>query len=312
MKVHWPCYLFYMLIKRFVESYRPFIEKIGLFLLALSAAVSLTGCITFLTEINVTGDGSGTMVQTITMDPEQIKQSMEIVAKQMGATATESKAETKDKPASPPTEGPIKEDDLRGKAADLGQGVTFVSAKKIDTKTATGVKVTYAFKDITQLAFNPKPAAALGTEGAGASSEDALKFRFNRTSNGNAVVTVVLPPSKPDVPKEQTSAPPVPQGEESMMIMQMFKGLHMGITVNVAGKVVKTNSPYAEGSKVTLMDIDFDPLLADEKIFKTLNEKMEAAKGDDRKMLESLKGIKGIKITADPEVSIEFTPDKKP
>jgi len=34
--------------------------------------------------------------------------------------------------------------------------------------------------------------------------------------------------------------------------------------------------------------------------------------GDDRKMMEVLKDIKGFKITTDPEVSIEFTPDKKP
>jgi len=50
-----------------------------------------------------------------------------------------------------------------------------------------------------------------------------------------------------------------------MMIMQMFKGLHMGMAINVEGKVVKTNSQYVEGSKVTLMDIDFDPLLSDER-----------------------------------------------
>ena len=92
------------------------------------------------------------------------------------------------------------------------------------------------------------------------------------------------------------------------MVKQMFKGLHMGITVDVEGKVVKTNSPYVEGSKVTLMDIDFDPLLSDEEGFKSLNEKMEAAKGDDLKTMELLKGVKGLKITTEPEISIEFTP----
>jgi hypothetical protein len=98
----------------------------------------------------------------------------------------------------------------------------------------------------------------------------------------------------------------------SMLVMQMFKGLHLGLAVNVEGKVVKTNSPYVEGSKVTLMDIDFDPLLSDEKGFKALSGKMDAAMGDDRKMMEALKGIKGLKITTDPEVSIEFTLIRNP
>ena len=286
-------------------------------MLSVVVAASLAGCITFLTEINVGGDGSGTMVQTITMNTGQIKESMEGIVKQMGAKTTESKEDTKNKPAAEPEVGQLKEDDLKGKAVDLGTGVTFVSAEKIDTKTAAGIRVTYAFKDINLLAVNPKPAAAMGTEGAGASAKDALKFLFSRTQNGNSVLTVILPEAKPEAPKEQTATPPPatspgePDLNMSMLMMQMFKGLHMGMTVNVEGKVVKTNSPYVEGSKVTLIDIDFDPLLSNEKGLRVLSEKMETARGDDRKMMESLKGIKGLKIPTDHEVSIEFTPDKK-
>lgn len=289
-------------------------KRIGTVFIIVAASISLTGCITYLTQINVRGDGSGTMVQTITMNPEQIKESMEGIAKQMDATATEPKEDSKNKPATALGKGPFKESDLKDKVADLGPGVTFLSAEEIDTKTAAGVRVTYAFKDINKLAVNPRPAAAMGTAGAGASSEDSLKFRFTRRPNGNAVLTVVLPPSNQDAAKEQAAAPrPASSPEEpaqnmSMMMLQMFKGLHMGMAINVEGKVVKTNSPYVEGSKVTLMDIDFDPLLSDEKGFKALSEKMEATMGDDRKTMEALKGIKGLKITTQQEISIEFTP----
>jgi hypothetical protein len=306
-----------MLIEQFPVACQRLMKRTGAALLTVVAAVSLTGCITFLTQINVRGDGSGTMVQTITMNLGQIKESVEGAAKQLGATMTEPKEDTKNKPTTEPEEGLPMEDDLKGKTADLGQGVTFVSAEKIETKTASGVRVTYAFKDISLLAVNPKPEAAMGTAGAGASSPDALKFRFNRLPNGNAVLTIVMPGPKTEAPKEQpATAPPAASAGEpdlnvSMMAMQMFKGLHMGMAVNVEGKVVKTNSPYVEGSKVTLMDIDFDPLLSDEKGFKVLNDKMGTAMGDDRKMMEVLKGIKGLKITTDPEISIEFTPDKK-
>jgi hypothetical protein len=292
-------------------------KKTVLVLLVVVAAASLTGCITFLTEINVRGDGSGTMVQTITMNPEQIKESVEGVAKQMGANMTESKEPAKDKSAMEPAEGPLKESDLKVKAVNLGTGVTFVSAENIDTKTAAGVRVTYVFKDINLLAVNPKPAAAMGTEGAGASSQNAIKFRFSSLQNGNSVLTVVMPESRTEAPKEQpVTSPSAASAVEtdqnmSMMIMQMFKGLHMGVAINVEGKVVKTNSPYVEGSKITLMDIDFDPLLSDEKAFRALSGKMDTAMGDDRKMMEVLKGIKGLKITTDQKVSIEFTPDKK-
>jgi hypothetical protein len=148
--------------------------------------------------------------------------------------------------------------------------------------------------------------------------------------NGNAVLTVVLPGAGPETPKEQTATPPSaashegqaaappevspgePDLEMSMMAMQMFKGLRMGLAVTVEGKVVKTNSPYVEGPKVTLLDIDFDRLLADKKAFKAFNDKMGPSMGDDRKMMEALKGLEGLKITTGPEVYIEFTPDKNP
>ncbi|MGC2062988.1 MAG: hypothetical protein WA610_08410, partial [Thermodesulfovibrionales bacterium] len=271
--------------------------------------------ITFLTEIRLRGDGSGTMVQTMTINPEQIQESMQGIAAQMGGTITESKEDSTKTTPKAPEEGPFKEGDLKGKTADLGQGVTFVSAEKIDTKTAAGVRVTYAFKDINQLAVNPKPEAALGTAGAGASSQNALKFRFIRKPNGNAILTVIAAHSAPEAAKEQAGIPPPPpttpedSAQQMAMIRQMFKGLHMGMAVSVEGKVVKTNSPYVEGSKVTLMDIDFDPLLSDEEGLKNLNARMDKAMGDDRKTMEALKGIKGLKVTTDPEILIEFAPE---
>jgi len=67
-----------------------------------------------------------------------MKESMEGVAKQMGANMTESKEPAKDKPAMEPAEGPLKESELKDKAVDLGKGVTFVSVEKVDTKTAAG------------------------------------------------------------------------------------------------------------------------------------------------------------------------------
>ena len=287
--------------------------KAAIVLLA-GAAVFLGGCITFLTDIKVNGDGSGTLVQTITMNPEQMKASMEAVAKQMGATTSESMEPQKKEPEKKAAEEPFKPDDLKGKAADLGEGVTFVSAEKIDTKTAAGVRVTYAFKDINKLAVNPKPAAAMGTAGAGASSKDSLRFRFERKPGGNAVLTVMMPRKdrRPEEKKQKPAAGPPPSPEvaarQAELVKQMFKGLHMGMAIEVEGKIVRTNDPYVEGSKVTLMDIDFDPLLADETKLKDLNTKMEGMMGDDEKTAEALKGIKGLKIVTTREISIEFAP----
>jgi len=293
-------------------NYLHFMRRTLVFFLILFVVASLSGCITFLTELRVRGDGSGTMVQTITMNPEQMKKTVEAIAKQMGGTMTESKEDLKKESPKAIDKGPFREDDLKGKAADMGQGVTFVSAEPIDTKTAAGVRVTYAFKDINKLSINPKPGAAMGMAAAGASSKEAVQFRFKRMPNGNAVLTILLAQDKPNTKKRAATPRPPASAEETAqqteMIKQMFKGLHMGMAVEVEGKIVKTNSPYVEGSKVTLMDIDFDPLFSNEKGFKALSEKLEKSMGDDRKTMEALKGVKGLKIITDPEVSIEFAP----
>ncbi len=55
---------------------------------------------------------------------------------------------------------------------------------------------------------------------------------------------------------------------------------------------------------MTLMEIDFDQVAADEENFKKF-----AAAGDDPESMDpkALKGIKGVKFTPDNEITIEFT-----
>ncbi len=105
------------MLKKMPLSYLQFMKRISTFFLIVVAATSLTICIAFLTEIKVRGDGSGTMVQTITMNPEQMKESMESIAKQMGATTTESTMDLKKDPPNASREGLFKEDDLNAHAA---------------------------------------------------------------------------------------------------------------------------------------------------------------------------------------------------
>jgi hypothetical protein len=290
-------------------------KSLRLLFLATAAATSI-GCITFLTQIRVRPDGGGTMVQTITMNPRQMKETMETVAKGMGAKATESKdgdGKVESKPEARTDEaGPFKENDLKEKARDLGDGVTFVSAEKIDTETAAGVRVTYAFKDINRLSINPKPGAALGTEAAGSSAKGAVKFRFEKKKE-KSILTVVIPKGK--APAAEKEKPPAAQSAETdaqqlQMMRQMFRGMHIGLSVEVGGKLLKTDAPYVSGNTVTLFDIDFDPLLSDAKSLATLNEKLSGAMGDDAKTVAALQGIPGLKISAGPEIRIELSADR--
>ena len=51
------------------------------------------------------------------------------------------------------------------------------------------------------------------------------------------------------------------------MMKQMFAGARIAIAVEPNGRVVQSSSPFIEGGKVTLLDLDFDQLLKDEALF---------------------------------------------
>jgi hypothetical protein len=81
------------------------------------------------------------------------------------------------------------------------------------------------------------------------------------------------------------------------MMKMMMKGLFVDVSMNVGGKVIKTNAPHVDGSRVTLLQIDFDKLLADEAAL----QKLQAASD-----LKSLASVPGLKISSEPKLTVEF------
>jgi hypothetical protein len=263
----------------------------------------LSGCITFFTEIHVSPDGSGTLVQTVSMNPEAFKGAVDGIVKGLGGSG-EVKETTEHKDANP-DQGPFSTAQLAEKARGLGEGVTFVSAEPIQSATAQGVRVTYRFRDISKVFVNPKPAAAMGTEGAGKSAPKAMRFRFER-QGGRSVLTAVLPPDQ-----KKSDAPPPPASsdvdeQQLAMLKQMFKGMHLRLTIDVDGRITSTNAAFHTDDRVTLMDLDLDPLLEKPETLKALNDRLAGAMGDDAKTAAALSELPGIRIDTKPEIRIEF------
>ena len=82
------------------------------------------------------------------------------------------------------------------------------------------------------------------------------------------------------------------------MMKMMMRGLFVDVGLNVNGRILKSNAPYVEGSRVTLLQIDFDKLLADESALL----KLQGAKD-----IKSLANVPGLKVVAEPTVTIEFS-----
>jgi hypothetical protein len=268
-------------------------------LAAVALCGLLAGCLNSTTVINVRPDGSGTIEQTMTMNAQAAAQLQQMASSFGGAEGAKKG-------------GLFNEADMRAAASKLGEGVTFVSATPIKTAEAEGTKAVYAFADITKLRLEqkpptPGPAGAMGGMSAKSSQEEML-FRFAKLPAGTSQVTVVFPERKIEAAKPTPAAKPAkanpadPMAAAGLaMAKQMLNGLRIAIYMQPAGRIVKTNSQYVDGQRVTLLEMDLGELLRDEAML----QKLQGA-GSLEEAKSLMKGIKGAKINLDSEVSVEF------
>jgi hypothetical protein len=251
----------------------------------------LAGCFQSSTLVKLNPDGSGTIEQTTTMTAQALAQLQEL-----SAMGDKSKNKTSE---------PFSLDEAKAAAAKMGAGVTLVSADKIDTPDRKGIKAVYAFKDIRTLSLNEMNTP--GGAGTGAKTEKPMTLAFSQLPNGHALLTIKNDTNKSmGTAKPDTTAGDSPFGKMGdTQAMEMMKAMFAGMKVDLAvqvGHVVKTNVPYVTGGTVTLLSMDFDQVLANPGAL----EKMQKAKTlADTKV--ALQGVKGIKVTLDPEMTIEFT-----
>src|SRR5947199_4655115 len=115
-------------------------------------------------------------------------------------------------------------------AAKMGEGVTFVSSRKIKTEQVEGFEATYAFKDITKLRISQKLGTPGPNEPGTAPDDDGEKtmFRFAKLPNGHSLLTTIFPQGKADLGKAPSSPP-----QESDRKSTRLNSSHLGISYAV-------------------------------------------------------------------------------
>jgi len=254
----------------------------------LACAAMTSGCITALTSIKLRPDGSGTIDQTLSMSAAAASQFAEM-AQGFGAAAPNAKKNE------PPEF--FSEKEMKEAATKYGEGVVFVSSKPIKTADRVGRIATYQFDDITKLRIDQKPQAGEMPGASSSKGNEEVLFRFAKQPSGTSQLTVVFPEAK----LEQDGTKKAPDPGQLEMMKKLFDGLKVAIDVDVLGTIVKTNSPYVQGSRVTLLEMDFSQLLANEQLLSQIGEP-----GSIEEAKQMLKNVKGFKVNLDREVTIEF------
>ena len=269
--------------------------------IALIASISLTGCFQIDKNVQVKPDGSGTITETVTMGSAMISQ-MKAMASGFGDAAGGAGEKAKGFEL-------LDEAKLKEEAKKMGDGVTFVSAKKITAPDREGYTAIYAFTDINKLKLSTNP-PDIGGGGAMKinSKGESEPVTFTLTKGNTNELTVTTPAMKAGAvkSKEEVAADATQDAmNEAMMPMmqQMFKDMRMAMSVEVVGKITATNAANKEGSKVTMLDVDFNKILADPAKMKAMTKIKDPNSAEAKAFLKT---IPGIKVETTNPVKISF------
>jgi hypothetical protein len=250
----------------------------------VAAVFFLTGCLQVERVVKLKPDGSGTIEETVLIPKAALA-----TLQQMGGGAKGKSLDIFD-------EGKLKQE-----AAKMGEGVTYVSGKKVSSDAGEGFTATYAFTDVNKLKLDQNLADSMPGPTPGGDQgrkPEPVVFHFAKGSPAVLTVTMPAPEFKPKAEK--------PDGMDDValqMMQQMLKDMKMTFALEVQGTISETNATYRDGGRVTLMEMDFNKVLSNPEKFKAM------AKANPQTMQEAkaiLKEIDGIKVETSPEVKIKF------
>jgi hypothetical protein len=257
-------------------------------------AVATSGCINVSNVISLKPTGSGTMEMTVLVNTA--------VFKQVGGMFGGGDVKAEGKSNAPSAE------DIAKQVSKM-KGVRLVSQTPIKQGDIEGSKVLLAFDDVNQISVSEDFPGG----GKKPDPKDELKFSFTKQPAGTSLLSISFPErpasaGKKDKAEGDASSNAMKPSPEMLKMMSGFlKGMRMMIAIDVDGTLVRTSSPYVEGNRVTLIDVDMEQLFSNpEAIDKmaALNLGPDTGISQARDALAKA-GVKGIKIN-DPKVTIEL------
>ena len=262
------------------------------FFVLLLPVTLFTGCLQVDTTVKLNKDGSGTIEEKVMMSDMVVQMMNQFMNSMPDSSGKKQEFKL------------FKEDELKNKVSEYGEGVKYVSGKEVSKDGWQGYKAVYSFKDINKLRMDTDPNKKMELD-KGGSKVDNNYFSF-RFKPGNVAELII---DRPDVSmnnefetdesnNDSTQNNPLPDN-----IIKMMDGMRVKISLQPQGKIVSTNASYVDGSEVTLLDVNFSELLKNKKDLDRF--KKNPPKSLDE-MKEIVKNIPGMKIELQKPVSIKF------
>lgn len=248
------------------------ITMVGVAALALLSS----SCLQQDTTIRLNKDGSGTITETTTLGAQMIAM--------MGAAGGE---------GGDPLDQMVEQAKAKSArtAAEMGDGVSVKEIKRINVGGKKGIVTVYEFKDINKLKYSI--GVSLGDDDAN-DEKDPLDISYK-----DGVLTINNDYEKAEKPAEEE-----PFDKNSLaMAKQMMGDMRISLSLEFPGGIAKTNAEHVAGNKVTIMDIDFGKLIAEEDKFMEFMKNQPESPAEAK---ELLKGVDGVKFETAEKLTIKL------
>jgi hypothetical protein len=257
---------------------------------ALCAAIVLMGCVDDSTVITVNPDGSGTIEKTIIVSKNLVKFIMDSGMAQGNEATVEKNL--------------LNENSLKLQAGKMGQDVSFVSAQKISADKGNGYKAVYSFKDISKVKLEMSPAGDIAMQNPSGTQSAPEYITFAFAKGAPASLTIASPKPKAAAAQQQQQQYTQKELDDFMTTMRpLYADLRIQMSITVKGKIAETNATYVSGSTVTLADLDFSKILADDAAFKKLASSQTQSVSEAMAMV---KAVPGVKLETKDSVTVKF------
>lgn len=264
-------------------------------LIYASLTLLLVGCLQVETKINVAKDGSGTINEKVLLSRTFVNMMKEFAQAFQDSTSTEEFSL-------------FKEDEIKADAKDYGEDVKYVSHELISDDNWEGFEVVYSFKDITKIKIQPDPGSKVGMgdeEGEAAADEEYYFFKFNKGDVSELIID--RPPIELNSESEENkdTMETSEQNDEEMgeEFLKMMGGTKINIALQVEGQIASTNASYVDGSKITLMQMNFGEMMKNKESFKEFKNREPK---NIEEMKEFLEKFPGMKIEVEKPISVKF------
>ncbi len=272
----------------------------------LTAAALLGGCIDVQTDVRVALDGSGVVHERVLIANKTVKMLRNMASMFGGDDAG--------------VPGLIDEKKLRAQAEAMGPGVKLDSVRPTRTDKGEGYTAVFSFHDVNGLRLDQNPggkAPSAGTTGKdSAQRPEYVTFEFHggeiaelivHTTVASTTDTALAPRADTNASRPATASTMSGGQQTVAMMKELFDGFRVAMSVTVDGDILETNAAFLEGSRVTLLEMDFGKLLDDPDKLEALTEHNPQNLADAK---ELMRAIPGIRVELAPLVRIKFTRER--